>query len=55
MMRRSNGKKWLMRSLLVAGLAIALLVWLEWLGSAQPLQVMEIPVAAPATVSGSRN
>jgi len=51
----SSGKKWLVWLLLVAGAAIALLMWLEWLGSEQPMQVIEIPVQAPATVSGSRN
>jgi len=55
MTRRSNGKKWLVLSLLVAAMVIALLMWLERLGSEQPVQVIEIPVKSPATVSGSRN
>jgi hypothetical protein len=40
---------------LLAGLAIALLFWLEHLGSEQPLQVKEIPVQPPAEKAGSRN
>jgi hypothetical protein len=55
-MGRRGGKKnlwaWL---LLVAGLVTALLVWLEWLGSEQPMQLREIPVQTPATKAGSRN
>lgn len=41
--------------LLVAGLATALLVWLEWLGSERPLQIREIPVVMPETKAGLRN
>lgn len=52
---RGIRKNWLLRSLLVAGMAIALLMWFEWLGSEQPMQVMEIPVKVPATKAGSRN
>jgi hypothetical protein len=50
--KRRNRVAWL---LLVAGLAAALLFWLEWLGSEQPMQVTEIPVQAPINKAGSRN
>ncbi len=38
--------KWLKRrGWLVLGIAlIALLVWLEWLGSEQPVKMMEVPI-----------
>jgi hypothetical protein len=45
------GKKlaWLV---LIAALVIALLFWLEHLGSEQPQQIKEIPVQPPAEKSG---
>jgi hypothetical protein len=55
-MARRGGKKNMWAWLLpVAGLVTALLIWLEWLGSEQPMQIREIPVQAPATKAGSRN
>ncbi len=55
MARQIEWKSRLAWLLLVAGLAVALLMWLEWLGSEQPMQVTEIPVQAPITKAGSRN
>ncbi len=55
MARQIEWKSRLAWLLLVAGLAVALLMWLEWLGSEQPMQVTEIPVQAPTTRAGSRN
>jgi hypothetical protein len=55
MARQIERKSKLAWLLLVAGLAVALLMWLEWLGSEQPMRVTEIPVQAPTTKAGSRN
>ena len=55
MARQIEWKSRLAWLLLVAGLAVALLMWLEWLGSEQPMRVTEIPVQAPITKAGSRN
>jgi hypothetical protein len=51
---RKRKKIWPM-SLLVAFIGAALLFWLEWLGSEQPLVLKEIPAQAPAEKTGSHN
>ena len=55
-MERGRDKKsvWLWLAL-VALVLTALLFWLEYLGSEQPLVLREVPVAVPANKTGLQN
>lgn len=55
MAQRSGWQKMLIWLVLAATLAVVLVVWLEWLGSEQPMRVIEIPVQPPEAKAGSRN
>lgn len=55
MARRGGWKKMLIWLALAATLAVVLVIWLEWLGSEQPMRVIEIPVQPTEAKTGSRN
>lgn len=55
MARRGGWKKMLIWLALAATLVVVLVVWLEWLGSEQPMRVIEIPVQPTEAKTGSRN
>ena len=52
---RSGWKKMLIWPALAATLVVVLVVWLEWLGSEQPMRVIEIPVQPTEAKTRLRN